>query len=78
MKGDVRRRMKAARTREVAYAEVERDDNGNKPKFVKWLRGKFGMTVEERHGGKPVEPKVGAPWQRIQHRNGATARRATR
>ena len=36
--------------------------------FRKWLRGKFGVTVEERHGGKAPEIKVGKPYQRVQHR----------
>lgn len=43
-----------------------------RPKFIKWLRGKFGMTVFERMGGKPglSEAKVGKPYTRVQHRAG--------
>ena len=44
----------------------------DRPKFIKWLRGRFGMTVFERMGGKPglSEAKVGAPFTRVQHRAG--------
>lgn len=48
----------------------------NRPKFIKWLRGKFGVTVFERMGGKPglSEAKVGKPYTRVQHRAGGRAR----
>lgn len=59
---------KTAAARQAEYAELEPDKNGHKPKFVKWLRGKFGWTVAERQGEKPAEVKVGAPYQRVQHR----------
>lgn len=42
----------------------------DRPKFIKWLRNKFGMTVFERQGGKLDirDVKVGAPYTRVQHR----------
>ena len=77
--GQRERQMKTAREREAQYAEVEPDENGHKPKFGKWLRGKFGQTVGERlHGEKPRESKAGAPYTRVQHRDGMTAGRKKR
>ena len=63
---------KTAAARAQDYADL---DDPAKPKFIKWLRGKFGMTVAERFGGKPIETKVGAPYQRVQHRPQAQTRR---
>jgi hypothetical protein len=61
---DVRREMHTARQREAQYSE----ESQPKPKFIHWLRGKFGVSVSERHGGKAVEMKVGKPYTRVQHR----------
>jgi len=59
---------KTAAARQTEYSETEPPEGQNKPKFIKWLRGKFGMTVAERFGAKPIDAKVGAPYQRVQHR----------
>jgi hypothetical protein len=67
---DVRREMKTARQREIQYSE----ESTPKPKFIHWLRGKFGVSVAERHGYKVAEMKVGKPYTRVQHRNGSTTR----
>ena len=62
----VRKKMLAARRREIEYGE----ESTPKPKFIHWLRGRFGVSVDERHGERPVEIKVGKPYTRIQHRVG--------
>ena len=56
--------------RATAQARLNEYNELEPPKiaFSKWLRGKFGVTVEERHGGKAPEIKVGKPYQRVQHR----------
>lgn len=63
---------KTAAARQQEYAELPKvdPDNGRvKPKFIHWLRGKFGVTVAERKGNKPQEGgKVGTPYSRVQHR----------
>ena len=63
---DVRKKMVTARRREIEYTE----ESTPKPKFIHWLRGRFGVSVAERHGDKPVEQKVGKPYTRVQHRVG--------
>lgn len=68
--------MRTARGREAQYAEVQPDENGHKPKFRAWLRGKFGATFAQRHyNAKPSDEKVGAPFTRVQHRIAVVARR---
>jgi len=71
---------KTAASRQEQYVEATTLPDGqrdrNRPKFIKWLRGKFGMTVYERQGGKvTAEVKVGAPYQRVQHRPQARSHR---
>ena len=63
----VGKKMRVARLREIEYTEAM-EGIQPKVKFIKWLRGKFGMTVGERHGEKMQEQKVGKPYTRVQHR----------
>lgn len=67
------RKTSSARAAQYHEEMTKLDDAGNRVvqhpvKFIKWLRGKFGMTVAERQGAKPIDSKVGAPYQRVQHR----------
>jgi hypothetical protein len=61
---NVRKKLVTAQGRLNDYNDLE----APKPPFKTWVRSKFGATVAERHGEKPVEVKVGKPYQRVQHR----------
>ena len=75
---DVRKKLTTAQARLNQYNEEYPADNptlwptDRRPDFAKWLKGKFGQTVEERHGMKVPERNVGKPYTRVQHRNGGS------
>jgi hypothetical protein len=69
----VGKKMRVARLREIEYGEAM---EGIQPKikFIKWLRGKFGVNASERHGEKLIDQKVGKPYTRVQHRTSQAGR----